>query len=234
MSYCVNCGVELAPGEKVCPLCKTPVINPNDKQTAKKDYQYPPETEYFVPYDIRKWVAPVALLMLIPVFATMLCDVIITGGITWSAYVAISIALIYVFVMAPLAMKKPNVFVCVAADCAATLLFLFLLEKLTGGQSWFKGFAMFLTLAGYAIVTVDAFLFTKLDLTKLLKTATLLFSVGLASVANELLISHYLIGHITFTWSLYALLISIILGAVCIIFDHNRKIKEKLKRKMFI
>ena len=28
MSYCVNCGVELAPSEKNCPLCGTPVINP--------------------------------------------------------------------------------------------------------------------------------------------------------------------------------------------------------------
>ena len=30
MSYCVNCGVKLKQSEKVCPLCNTMVINPNN------------------------------------------------------------------------------------------------------------------------------------------------------------------------------------------------------------
>ena len=29
MSYCINCGVELEASLKECPLCHTPVINPN-------------------------------------------------------------------------------------------------------------------------------------------------------------------------------------------------------------
>ena len=34
MSYCVNCGVKLAKSEKKCPLCNTPVINPNKKDVV--------------------------------------------------------------------------------------------------------------------------------------------------------------------------------------------------------
>ena len=30
MSYCVNCGVKLDPSLVRCPLCNTPVINPNE------------------------------------------------------------------------------------------------------------------------------------------------------------------------------------------------------------
>ena len=37
MSYCVNCGVELDPSLKRCPLCNTPVIHPS--QLAQKDTQ---------------------------------------------------------------------------------------------------------------------------------------------------------------------------------------------------
>ena len=29
MSYCVNCGVKLEESLTKCPLCNTPVINPN-------------------------------------------------------------------------------------------------------------------------------------------------------------------------------------------------------------
>ena len=36
MSYCVNCGVELEKSIRKCPLCNTPVINPNDLAKLKE------------------------------------------------------------------------------------------------------------------------------------------------------------------------------------------------------
>ena len=41
MSYCVNCGVELDPSLKSCPLCHTPVINPNELKKEETVYPYP-------------------------------------------------------------------------------------------------------------------------------------------------------------------------------------------------
>ena len=34
MSYCVECGVKLEQSLKICPLCQTPVVNPNELITA--------------------------------------------------------------------------------------------------------------------------------------------------------------------------------------------------------
>jgi len=34
MSYCVNCGVKLDDALNKCPLCNTPVINPNELRKA--------------------------------------------------------------------------------------------------------------------------------------------------------------------------------------------------------
>ena len=34
MSYCVNCGVKLNPGAKVCPLCGTPAWKPDPTAPA--------------------------------------------------------------------------------------------------------------------------------------------------------------------------------------------------------
>lgn len=44
MSYCVNCGVELEVSLQKCPLCNTPVINPNALHQAKNTSPYPKET----------------------------------------------------------------------------------------------------------------------------------------------------------------------------------------------
>ena len=41
MSYCVNCGVELDSSLNECPLCNTPVINPNNVDTKVSEASYP-------------------------------------------------------------------------------------------------------------------------------------------------------------------------------------------------
>jgi len=41
MSYCVHCGVELAPSEESCPLCKTPVLDPNQPWSEPEERPYP-------------------------------------------------------------------------------------------------------------------------------------------------------------------------------------------------
>lgn len=41
MSYCVNCGVELEASLKNCPLCHTPVINPNELNKQMPPSPYP-------------------------------------------------------------------------------------------------------------------------------------------------------------------------------------------------
>ena len=48
MSYCVNCGVELNSNEKRCPLCSTPVINPNIDNKQMDLPPYPPKSDFIV------------------------------------------------------------------------------------------------------------------------------------------------------------------------------------------
>ena len=43
MSYCVNCGVELDADLQNCPLCNTPVINPNELRKMERSPAYPRE-----------------------------------------------------------------------------------------------------------------------------------------------------------------------------------------------
>ena len=43
MSYCVNCGVELDSTAQACPLCHTPVFNPNELVDRKSPTPFPVE-----------------------------------------------------------------------------------------------------------------------------------------------------------------------------------------------
>ena len=94
MSYCVNCGVKLADSEPVCPLCQTPVINPN--QPTDTHRAYPDHMDRFPQKHInRMFVFRLAWLVAGIVSATfLLCDFFTAGSIGWSVYVVLGVLFI--------------------------------------------------------------------------------------------------------------------------------------------
>ncbi len=88
MSYCVHCGVELAPSEESCPLCKTPVLDPNQPWSEPEERPYPERLEV-VPtkIDHRYGAKLASLFLLIPMAAVLFSDLILDQHMTWSAYV---------------------------------------------------------------------------------------------------------------------------------------------------
>ena len=63
MSYCVNCGVELDDTAAFCPLCHTPVHNPNQPVNQTAPTPFPPE---------RKEVPPASKLQVAILLSTIM------------------------------------------------------------------------------------------------------------------------------------------------------------------
>ena len=72
MSYCVNCGVELHAGVKHCPLCGTPVYNPNE---LRRDESAP----FFCAGE--KVVPPASRREAALLLSAMLCSVAVCCGV---------------------------------------------------------------------------------------------------------------------------------------------------------
>ena len=85
MSYCVNCGVELQKSEPRCPLCGTEVLNPNELHEEKPIRPYPAHVEHLDKTVDRRYIASfISLLLLIPLFTTMLANILVSKQLTWS------------------------------------------------------------------------------------------------------------------------------------------------------
>jgi hypothetical protein len=234
MSYCVNCGVELANSEKKCPLCQTKVYNPNEP--IKKDIKtpYPP----FHPHNTQKVskssiINILTILFLLPVALCIICDLSINRTILWSGYVICSFALLYIFIVPPIASKKVNPVVALCFDGAALLAFLFFIEQVTGG-SWFIPFAMPVTVyfsAAVALITFFA-LYTKMP--GLIITSIVFILIGAFCVFVEVLINTAFHARDHLAWSLYPFVTFCILGGAMIYIYFNKPLREKLERKFFI
>lgn len=138
MSYCVNCGVELDRSARECPLCNTPVINPNELEKIMKERGLFPAEAGKVETVKRK---DMGILLTVVLAATAL----VCGGVnyfvfptvSWSmAVIGVCLILWTLFIPAVIVQKIP-IYVAIFLDGLAVSVFLLMLTKLTGSTGWF-------------------------------------------------------------------------------------------------
>ena len=154
--YCVYCGVKLQEGAGECPLCHTPVVSIPRPGVAEKSLypdRLPPEEKHgraLLVWLITSVMAAACLGCLIFCLRT-------SGAVSWSGYVMMGAALIWVTLLFPLLFRRyrPMIFLPVDFVCLAGFL---LYVCLKNGDSWFLSFAFpvtgiagILTLLGVAI-----------------------------------------------------------------------------------
>ena len=98
--YCINCGVKLSDTEKACPLCGTVLYHPDLIMSEAIDL-YPNKTypENGVSQIGLKVIVTASFL--ISLIIAFLCDVEISGTVTWSAYVIGAILTAYICFVLP-------------------------------------------------------------------------------------------------------------------------------------
>ena len=75
MSYCVNCGVELAKSEKKCPLCGVEAVNPKEKGEPAGKPPYPKELKETPHVNSHSLAVLLTLVFLLPMALTLTSDV---------------------------------------------------------------------------------------------------------------------------------------------------------------
>ena len=96
MSYCVNCGVKLDPSLERCPLCNTPVINPNE---VSHTHPVPPFPKEKGQVEVVK-SKDLAILLSVSLTATAavcgLLNLLVFSSSPWSLYVIGACLLLWV------------------------------------------------------------------------------------------------------------------------------------------
>ena len=230
--YCVNCGVKLADTEKKCPLCGVNVFHPDLDRPEGKPL-YPPEKYPAPQVSSRAAAIVLSTLFLMPVFITLICDIQISGGVTWSGYVVGALLTGYVILVLPGWFRAPNPVVFVPCDFAAVGLYVLYINLATGGN-WFLSFAFPVIGAVGLIVTAVVALLKYLRRGRLYIFGGAFIALGLFMPLMEFLMM------ITFgfsrfvAWSLYPLIPLVLFGAMLIVLAIHRPSREMMERKFFL
>ncbi|MBQ2518067.1 MAG: hypothetical protein IKS43_01320 [Clostridia bacterium] len=233
MSYCVNCGVELGPAEKRCPLCGVEVINPRQKFDPDAEAPYPKDVERVRHRTVRITAARVlSILLAIPAVSVLLVDLVQDGRLSWSLIPAAAIALIFLIAVFPCLFKKPRVWLFMLFGTLEAAAFLFVLHCLLGGN-WLWLFALPLTALTGAAVIGCCLISTSKKARLPLKMIVVLLIIMVYVIVLQMLIELYLHGAIRLDWSLYVAVACALLSVVVLIVGHLYVKNEAFKKKMF-
>lgn len=235
MSYCVNCGVELADNQEDCPLCGVQVINPADPDRRLADPAFPPDPSFrnAAPRIRRAAVMTAAVIGLIPLLTALACDLAFNGVLTWSRYVGVSFLIAYVFLFPPMLIKKHRVTWSMALDYAVMALGMWLFCLIVGGK-WYLPFALPLVTVVFALA-YTVYLLIRHTPWNFLKIASVVSGgMGLFALLVEWLINSAFLSGKPMFWSLITAIPCAILCAAGTIVECSPELKQYIKRRFFI
>ncbi len=228
--YCVKCGVRLDDSLDRCPLCGTPVWRPEEAQDQDRAF-----SSIFPEKHRNERLTAVAFLTavaLLAAFITLRICLRIYGGIGWSGYAMLGIALFYVIAILPLWFRRPNPMIFLPVDHAAVAGFLLYASWASGGH-WFLSF-------GFPVTAMSCLLPTGfIALLRYVRGGRLFIIGGSVIVLGGLSMLVEFFQHITFgtkmfTWSLYVVSSCLAFGMFLILAGTIRPLREYLERRFFL
>lgn len=234
MSYCVHCGVELAPSESACPLCRTPVCDPVCPWEKPEKMPYPDRVEDIMQHIDLSYGRRLALLvLLIPSLVVLAVNLLSSAAVSWSLYVIGALACFYTWVMVPFFYRFKRPYAYISLDFIMLALYLLLIALMTDGMRWYWMLALPVLLSVGAVCQLISLTVRRLEWQPLVRAAVSCLLLAVFLVSLDFLADRY-IGHIFLNWSIYAGLPLLVLGGIFYVLEKKKGLKDSIKKHLFI
>ena len=232
MSYCVNCGVKLDPSLDRCPLCNTPVINPNEVSHTHPVPPFPKETGQ-VEVVKRKDLAILLSVSLTAAAAVCgLLNLLVFSSSLWSLYVIGACRLLWVIFIPAVIYTRLPIYVSLLFDGLAAGLYEYLIGFNTPDHDWFFRLALPLTALVTAEAILFAFLIRRVSSAFLMTGLYFFVEAGILCVGIELLIRNFLDLPPALSWSALVLAICAVIVIALLTILSRSRLRNAVRRRL--
>lgn len=232
MSYCVNCGVKLEPSLERCPLCNTPVINPNEIAHTHSVPPFPKEKGQVETVKRRDFAILLSVSLSAAAIVCGLLNLLVFRGNLWSLYVIGACVLIWVLAIPAVIYTRLPIYFSLLFDGLALGLYQYMISFNTPDHEWFFQLALPVT----ALLTIAAILFALLMRrvsSAFLMTGLYFFvEAALLCIGIELLIDHFLGNACHLTWSAVVLAICGVIVIALVTILSRARLRNAVRRRL--
>lgn len=219
MAICINCGVEIDDGLKICPLCgKNPGNNSGEEDISANSPSYIIQLSR---KENRKYLWELCgIIAFSGIAVCTIVDLLVSKGLKWSPLSDIAILAAWIILTLFLFAYKRTLII-VTGLMGTILAALFLIDLFASGRKWFFPVGFPLTVAAFAATGIIILLYRSAHFKGLniIATASIILS-GLC-IVTEMVLDSYIKGVVDLRWSLITA-ISILPVALIFFFYHYR------------
>ena len=234
MSYCVNCGVELETSLKECPLCNTPVINPNHTSSETETIPNPyPADRGQVDVVRRKDLGILLAVVLSATSVTcLLLNLLVFRNSLWSFMVIGICICLFFFASSAVIYTKIPVYCALLADGIAVGFYLYLITYLTPSNEWFWMLGLPIVVTVTILIEIFTLLARKLPFTILTASLYFFVEIPILCVTLELLIKRFHYSPYSITWSAVVLTVCVIIDIALITILTKKRLRNEVNRRL--
>lgn len=232
MSYCVHCGVELDPSLKKCPLCHTPVLDPNNISCFEAASPYPSKKGKVEPARKKDAAIFVSVLLLTISITCGILNWLVFSRSLWSLPVIGFCVVIWVICIPFIFCQKLSPYLAVLFDGMAVSFYLYLISRLTGSADWL--FYLGLPIAAMFTVLLEFFILfvRKVYRSFFAVTLYILSLISLSCIGIELLCRNFLGDPLRITWSAIVLTVCVVFIIAIVTILLLPRVREEARRRL--
>jgi peptidoglycan/LPS O-acetylase OafA/YrhL len=219
MTICVNCGIELDDGLKICPLCGKHLENSGEQEHIPENY--PSYIIQLHKKENRKHLWELSgIIAFSGITVCTIVDLLINKGLRWSLFCDVSILAVWIFMTISLFVHKRTL-IFIALQMLTILASLFFIDLIATGPEWFFPVGLPVTIAAFIAIGAIVILYKAAHFKGLNIIAAALIILSGFCIIIEMILDEYLNGVVDFRWSLITA-ISILPVALIFFFYHYR------------
>ncbi len=219
MTICVNCGIELDDGLKICPLCGKHLENSGEQEHIPENY--PSDIIQLHKKENRKHLWELSgIIAFSGITVCTIVDLLINKGLRWSLFCDVSILAVWIFMTISLYVHKRTL-IFIALQMLTILASLFFIDLIATGPEWFFPVGLPATIAASIAMVAIVILYKAAHFKGLNIIAAALIILSGFCIILEMILDEYLNGVVDFRWSLITA-ISILPVALIFFFYHYR------------
>lgn len=235
MSYCVQCGVKLEQSLKTCPLCHTPVINPNELNVTNLSNGAGPfatvkgEVEPMKKHDIGLWLT---LVFGSTALACGILNLFVFDHNYWSIPVIGACMILWLFFCPRMFLPKIPVSVNLAVSAVSVIFYELAITLMTERDRWFYELVLPITLVMLGLTILYGALYKFVSKSLIASALYLFIDAALLSVAVECFVDKFLRQEIQIFWSAIVFSVCAVISVALIAILSIKRLRETVRKRL--
>ena len=234
MAYCVNCGVELDQTASFCPLCHTPVVNPNQPVDTQSPKPFPTEPGEVAPASKQELSILITAMLACVAVCCGVLNIFLQSERVWSLYVIGAAVMLWIWLVPPLLMRGMHLLLRLLLDITAVAIYVYLISLDQNGTPWYLGLGLPIILWGGAVVLLLGLVLRVYRRSLITSVTIVIGSAGVFAVGVEAFVDRWLHGAWSPSWSLVVLAVCVGMVIPLIIIRRVPSLREEVRRRFHL